>query len=141
MIQQQRPPQQRPRQQQAPAQQQAAGNGAPQQRRPAAPTFTTTSTAPRPRLDQRKARTQHASADADYGVKLAQEAKARRQAAAQSSRERDPSAESTPEPVVVEKQIGRNEMVVVLDPSTGRQESMKYKHAQKKIEEGWTLIS
>ena len=149
MIQQQRPPQQR-RAPQQPAQQQGQqpaptenGDASPQQeaprRRPAVPTFTTTSTAPRPRLDQRKARAQHASADADYGVKLADEAEAKRQANA--SRERDPSAESTPEPVVVERQIGRNEMVVVLDPSTGRQESMKYKHAQKKIEEGWSLIS
>ena len=142
MVQQQRP-QQAQRKQQAPAgsPSRPSGDGAAQQRRRSVPTFTTTSTAPRPRLDQRKARTQHATAEADYGVKLAEQAKQARQQTAQSSRERDPSAETTSEPVVVERQIGRNEMVVVLDPATGRQESMKYKHAQKKIDEGWTLIS
>ena len=43
-------------------------------------------------------------------------------------------------PVVVGDKIGRNDMVTILNPSTGQKETLKYKHAQGKIAQGWTLV-
>jgi hypothetical protein len=37
--------------------------------------------------------------------------------------------------------IGRNEMVTIQDPSTGKKETMKYKKAQAKISQGWKLVA
>ena len=51
----------------------------------------------------------------------------------------DPSAPA--QPVIVEDKIGRNDRVTIQNPSTGATETLKYKHAEKKIQRGWTLVS
>ena len=51
----------------------------------------------------------------------------------------DPSAPV--QPVVVDDKIGRNDKVTIQNPSTGATETLKYKHAEKKIQRGWTLVS
>lgn len=83
--------------------------------------------APRSRLDPRRAKASQASADSFSGGGQG------------SARERDPSVKS--QPVVVENKIGRNETVTIQNPSTGATETLKYKHAIKKLERGWTLVS
>ncbi len=45
------------------------------------------------------------------------------------------------ERVVVEQRIGRNDTVTIQNPSTGATETLKYKHAQRKLDQGWTLVS
>lgn len=37
--------------------------------------------------------------------------------------------------------IGRNEKVTIRDPQSGATETLKYKHAQKKLDEGWELLA
>lgn len=84
--------------------------------------------APRSRLDPRRAKASQASASSLSGG-----------GGQGSARERDPSVKS--QPVTVEHKIGRNETVTIQNPSTGATEQLKYKHAIKKLERGWTLIS
>ncbi len=89
-------------------------------------------TAPRRRLDPNRAKVQHDSMDPSYGVKTG--------AAEQSSAaERDPT--TAKETVVVGDKIGRNERVTIQNPATGQTQTLKYKHAERKLEEGWVLIS
>ncbi|MEM0961905.1 MAG: preprotein translocase subunit SecA [Bacteroidota bacterium] len=58
---------------------------------------------------------------------------------APSSADRDPSAQSKAAPVIVDKMPGRNEVVTVMDPQGGTHQ-MKFKHAQPKLDQGWTLM-
>ncbi len=53
----------------------------------------------------------------------------------------DPTA--TPQAYVAteEDRIGRNDRVVIQNPSTGAQLSLKYKQAKPKLDSGWTLVS
>ena len=39
-----------------------------------------------------------------------------------------------------QRRIGRNERVTIRDPRTGRTETLKYKHAIQKLEQGWELV-
>lgn len=39
------------------------------------------------------------------------------------------------------RKIGRNEKVTIKDPKTGKEESLKYKNALSKLEDGWQLVS
>ncbi|MEM9999154.1 MAG: preprotein translocase subunit SecA, partial [Bacteroidota bacterium] len=88
---------------------------------------------PRARLDRNRARTRHDSAEADYRIKGAR-------SSSNGAAERDPSVTDNA-PVVVEREPGRNDHVLVLDPSTGQQHTMKYKHALPKIQnQGWQLL-
>ena len=86
--------------------------------------------APRRRLDPNRARSRHDSMEPTYGVKGGQ---------AQSSAERDPTTQQ--ETVVVEKKFGRNEKVTIQNPTTGQTQTIKYKYAERKIDEGWVLVS
>ncbi|MEX0746999.1 MAG: preprotein translocase subunit SecA, partial [Rhodothermales bacterium] len=87
--------------------------------------------APRRRLDPNRARVRHDSMEPTYGVKSGGQA--------ESSRVRDPT---TPhEPIIVGEKIGRNDKVTIQNPATGQTQTLKYKQAQRKIEEGWVLIS
>jgi len=90
--------------------------------------------APRSRLDQRRARTTHESSDDNlsYGVKAGQAA------AAQNGADRDPSVPQ--QPVIAEDKISRNARVVIMNPATGAEETVKYKHAQPKLSQGWMLV-
>lgn len=45
-----------------------------------------------------------------------------------------------PPPPVSTTKIGRNERVVIEDPDTGETLTLKYKHAQGRLEAGWELI-
>jgi preprotein translocase subunit SecA len=89
--------------------------------------------APRSRLDANRARTEHASSEPTYGVKTGTAAAG----ALASAAERDPSAPV--KPIVVGDKYGRNDMVNVLNPSTGERRNLKFKHAQNLLERGWTL--
>ncbi len=93
--------------------------------------------APKSRLDQRRARTTHESSDANlsYGVKAGGAAAGGNGSAA----ERDPTAER--EPVTVEKEPGRNDRVTIMNPASGEERTLKYKHAAPKLSEGWMLVS
>ncbi|MEO1075192.1 MAG: preprotein translocase subunit SecA, partial [Bacteroidota bacterium] len=93
--------------------------------------------APRARLDRNRARTRHDSAEADYRIKGGRSSNGGGNG---SAAERDPSVTDNA-PVVVAKEPGRNDHVLVLDPSTGEQHTMKYKHALPKIQnQGWQLL-
>ena len=85
---------------------------------------------PRRRLDPRRVVEQHDSAEPTYGV---QGGNGQPAAAA----DRDPSA--APKPVTVEK-IGRNDVVTIQNPATGQTQKLKYKYAEKKLNQGWSLI-
>ncbi len=87
--------------------------------------------APRRRLDPNRAKVQHDSMEPTYGVKAG--------ASQESSAERDPSAGQ--ETVVVGEKIGRNERVTIQNPATGQTQTLKYKYAERKIDEGWVLLS
>jgi preprotein translocase subunit SecA len=91
----------------------------------------TTGVAPKSRLDQRRARTTHESSDANlsYGV---------RSGGNGSAAERDPSVDR--QPVVVEDKISRNARVTIMNPATGQEKTVKYKHAVNDLERGWMLV-
>jgi hypothetical protein len=44
-------------------------------------------------------------------------------------------------PTSVEKEPGRNDHVTIMNPSTGEEETLKYKHALSKLNSGWMLVS
>jgi preprotein translocase subunit SecA len=78
--------------------------------------------APKGRLDQRRARTTHESSDDNlsYGVNAGR-------LTGGNGADRDPSVPA--QPVVVDKEPGRNDRVVIMNPATGAEETLKYKHA------------
>ena len=88
--------------------------------------------APAGRLDPNRAQTQHDSAEPTYGV----EANGQQ---GNDARQRDPSVDKK-EPVVVADEPGRNDRVTIRNNSTGETTTLKYKYAQKKLKQGWTLI-
>jgi len=90
---------------------------------------------PKGRLDARRAKTQHDSAQPDYSID-AQGGDGQQQGAA----ERDPTQQKQ-EPVTVADEPGRNEYVKVRNNATGETTEMKWKYAKKKIKQGWTLVS
>ncbi len=92
---------------------------------------------PKGRLSQRRAQTQHDSAQPDYSVKTDGEGNQQQQSGA----ERDPTTEQSHEPVKVADEPGRNEYVTVRNNATGETTEMKWKYAKKKIKQGWTLVS
>ncbi len=85
--------------------------------------------APRRRLDPSRARAQHA-ADPSYGVGA--------NGGDASAAERDPTVNR--QPITVDK-IGRNDRVTIQNPRTGHTETLKYKYAEQKLQQGWTLIA
>jgi len=85
----------------------------------------------RRRLDPNRAKVRHDSMQPNYGVNAG--------AQQQSPAGRDPSAQQ--ETIVVGDKIGRNDKVTIQNPSTGQTLTLKYKHAEKKLEEGWILLS
>ena len=85
----------------------------------------------RRRLDPKRARTRHDSMEPTYGVKSG--------GAQAASADRDPTARK--ETIVVDQKIGRNEKVTIQNPSTGQTQTLKYKLAERKIAEGWVLVS
>jgi preprotein translocase subunit SecA len=86
--------------------------------------------APKSRLDARRARTQHESSDENlsYGVRRGNG----------SAADRDPSVDR--QPVVVEDKISRNARVTIMNPATGQEKTVKYKHAITDLEGGWMLV-
>ncbi len=82
----------------------------------------------KPRLDPTRARASQAAPPPSYNGA----------AGGDGEQREDPTAKQ--ERVVVEERIGRNDTVTIQNPSTGVTETMKYKHAQRKIEQGWTLV-
>lgn len=93
----------------------------------------TSTTAPKSRLDRTRARTTHeASENTNYGVNIS----GRGNGASQP--QRDPSVAQ--KPVTVEEQIPRNARVTIMNPSTGDEKTVKYKHALADIEQGWMLV-
>lgn len=92
---------------------------------------------PKGRLSQRRAQTQHDSAQPDYSI----DAGGSEDGAQQSAAERDPTAEHT-EPVTVADEPGRNDYVTVRNNQTGETAEMKWKYAKKKVNQGgWSLVS
>ena len=82
--------------------------------------------APRPHLDPRRAqasqpRANPANPDADP-VAVA-----------------DPAGPSRP--VHAGERVGRNDLVTIQNPATGATQTLKYKHAEPKLRQGWTLVS
>jgi preprotein translocase subunit SecA len=84
----------------------------------------------RRRLDPNRAKVRHDSMQPNYGVNAG--------AQQQSPADRDPSAQQ--ETIVVGDKIGRNDKVTIQNPSTGQTLTLKYKHAEKKLEEGWIRV-
>ena len=84
--------------------------------------------APKPRLDARRAQATHAEAPSVTG--------------SASPAERDPTttAEAVHTPIVAERRIGRNELVTLVNPSTGVREQVKFKNAQAKLAQGWQML-
>ena len=92
---------------------------------------------PKGRLSQRRAQTQHDSAQPDYSI----DAGGSEDGAQRSAAERDPTAEHT-EPVTVADEPGRNDYVTVRNNQTGETAEMKWKYAKKKVNQGgWSLVS
>ena len=89
---------------------------------------------PKSRLDRRRAKTQHDSAEPSYGVQAGQGE------GGDGAAERDPSVDKHA-CVTVAVEPGRNDYVKVRNNSTGETAEMKYKHAKKKMKQGWSLIS
>ena len=89
---------------------------------------------PAGRLDRSRAKTQHDSAEPTYGVNYDGSGQGGNQAA-----ERDPTVDKK-QPVVVADEPGRNDWVKIRKNSSGETATLKYKHAKKKINKGWTLI-
>ncbi len=89
----------------------------------------TQTAAPKSRLDRSRAQTQKEERQG-YGINAG--------GGNGSAAERDPSVAA--EPVVVEKEPGRNDRVTIMNPSTGAEETLKYKHAQGKLSNGWMLV-
>ena len=85
----------------------------------------------RRRLDPSRAKARHDSMEPTYGARSG-----RGQAA---PADRDPTARK--QTVVVDQKIGRNEKVTIQNPSTGQTQTLKYKLAERKIAEGWVLVS
>jgi len=46
-----------------------------------------------------------------------------------------------PQPAVNPITIGRNEVVRIMDPSSGETQELKYKKAQALLEQGWRLVN
>ena len=90
---------------------------------------------PEGRLDRRRAKTQHDSAEPSYGVQGGDGQQGNEAA------QRDPSTDDKKQPVTVADKPGRNDYVTVRNNSTGETAEMKWKHAQKKVNQGWTLVS
>jgi preprotein translocase subunit SecA len=90
---------------------------------------------PKGRLDRRRAKTQHDSAEPSYAVQGGDGQQGNEAA------QRDPSADDKQQPVTVADEPGRNDYVTVRNNSTGEKAEMKWKHAQKKVKQGWTLVS
>ncbi len=88
----------------------------------------TSAAAPKSRLDRSRAQAQKEERQG-YGINAGGNG---------SAAERDPSVAA--EPVVVEKEPGRNDRVTIMNPSTGVEETLKYKHAQAKLSNGWMLV-
>ena len=89
---------------------------------------------PESRLDRRRAKTQHDSAEPSYGVQAGQEQ------SGDGAADRDPTVDKQA-PVTVADEPGRNDYVKIRNNSTGETAEMKYKHAKKKMKQGWSLIS
>ncbi len=89
----------------------------------------TQAAAPKSRLDRSRAQAQKEERQG-YGINTS--------GGNQSAAERDPTVAA--EPVVVEKEPGRNDRVTIMNPSTGAEETLKYKHAQAKLNSGWMLV-
>ncbi|MEM1043132.1 MAG: preprotein translocase subunit SecA [Bacteroidota bacterium] len=89
----------------------------------------TQAAAPKSRLDRSRAQTQKEERQG-YGINTS--------GGNGSAAERDPSVAAAP--VVVEKEPGRNDRVTIMNPSTGAEETLKYKHAQAKLGSGWMLV-
>ncbi|MEM6326454.1 MAG: preprotein translocase subunit SecA, partial [Bacteroidota bacterium] len=89
----------------------------------------------KPRMDASRAQTQHEAGSPNYASSFGAKGGSGGNGAAA---ERDPTVKAGP--VVVDRRIGRNEVVTILNPSTGVQETLKYKHAQAKLTQGWQLL-
>ena len=89
----------------------------------------TQAAAPKSHLDRSRARTEKEEKQS-YGVNAG--------GSSNDGAERDPSVKEGP--VVVEKEPGRNDRVTIMNPSTGQEETLKYKHAQAKLHDGWMLV-
>jgi preprotein translocase subunit SecA len=87
--------------------------------------------AQRPRLDARRAQASHASAPSGLDTPAA--------GTEPDPQRQDPTVKQ--KPVVIERKIDRNEVVTIQNPSTGLTETLKYKYAEKKIQQGWVLVS
>jgi preprotein translocase subunit SecA len=89
----------------------------------------------RRRLDPRRAQERHDSMEPSYAVQGGAG-----QRPGDSAADRDPSTDAPQQPVTVTKEPGRNDKVVVMNPTTGDQRTIKYKHFHKMKKQGWTLV-
>jgi preprotein translocase subunit SecA len=97
----------------------------------------TEGTGPKGRLSQRRAQTQHDSAQPDYSIDADGQGGGQQGEAA----ERDPTTQEK-QPVTVADEPGRNEYVTVRNNANGETTEMKWKYAKKKINQGgWSLVS
>ena len=91
---------------------------------------------PKSRLDRRRATTQHDSMEPTYDVKGGGNG------VGNEAAQRDPTAgQGSQQPVTVEDEPGRNDVVTIRNNSTGDETTLKWKHAKKKVRNGgWTRV-
>ena len=100
------------------------------------PALETEGRAPEGRLDSRRAKAQHDSAEPSYAVQTGNGQQGN------DAAQRDPSTDDKQKPVTVADEPGRNEYVTLRNNSTGETAEMKWKYAKKKVNQGgWTLVS
>ncbi|HEX9950136.1 MAG TPA: preprotein translocase subunit SecA, partial [Rubricoccaceae bacterium] len=91
--------------------------------------------APRPRLDARRAKTEHEAADPNYAGTMGGQAAVPERREAPDTRE----APVVTAPIVSERTHGRNEIVTVRN-GQGETRQVKYKVAQGLLQQGWVIV-
>ena len=91
--------------------------------------------APRPRLDARRAKTEHEAADPNYAGQMGGQAAESR---ARDAGARQDTAPAVTAPIVSERTFGRNAVVTVRN-GQGETRQVKYKVAQGLLQQGWVI--
>ncbi len=92
--------------------------------------------AAKPRLDARRAKTEHEAADPNYASSMGG------QTPAPAGRRDAPDTREAPTvsaPIVSDKTFGRNE-VVTIQNGQGEKRQVKYKVAQGMLQQGWVIV-
>ncbi len=82
--------------------------------------------APGPRLDARKAVATHDAPDLGVGPE-------------DTADDLGQAPTSAPAAAAVSDRVGRNDLVSIFNPATGVRQTLKYKHAEARIKQGWVL--